>query len=268
MGRHKLSASALSQYLRSPRAYYWRYVAKLEPITLSVASFDHDKICGILWSAFVARFYAGIPEGQNTDKLLTDWAEQTQGWVPPAALKRLTTALESWAANYYRQFAADDGCRVESEKLVENERFLGYLDGWNPETRILHEVKSTSRSPQISEQMWKVANSLQVRLYCVLTQAEGLCIEFAYKDVPNAILRGPVQVVSKEQLQRWELELNALADSVYALGDNPDNYPCHPDGCCIVTKNMTAMCGYQSLCDMGLTDETRLGYRAKERRAN
>lgn len=263
---HKLSASALSTFLKSPRSYYWRYIAKLEPITQSVATFDHDKIAGTLWSAFVERFYNGVEEGANTSKMLADWQEQTEGWVPGWAKKRLEEAMKAWASEYYQRFHPQDGCRIQSELKVENERFVGYLDGWNPETRILHEVKSTSRSPMLSEQTWKVTNSLQVRLYAVMTGAEGVTIEFAWKDAPQGIYRAPTALVTAEQRQRWELELNALADTIYSMGDDINHYPCHTDGCNITSKNYTAMCGYQILCDQGLDDVTKIGYKPREHR--
>src|SRR3990167_407036 len=232
----KLSASGISTFLKSPRAYYWRYVAGIEPVTLSVATFDHDRICGTCWSAFVARFYDGVPEEDNLRQTLAEWNEAT------------------------------DGCGVQSELKVENDRFIGYLDGWNPETKIVHEVKSTSRCPQISEQLWKVTNSLQVRLYAVLTGAEGVCIEFAYKDAPQAIFRGPVTPVTAEQRERWELQLNALADTISGMGDDPNHYPCHPDGCNITGKNFTAMCGYQVVCEQGLDEVTKIYYKVREQK--
>ena len=262
----KLSASGISTFLKSPRAYYWKYVAGIEPVTLSVATFDHDRICGTCWSAFVARFYDGVPEEDNLRQTLAEWNEATDGWVPYKAKERLTGALTTWAAEYYHRFNPKDGCRVQSELKVENDRFIGYLDGWNPETKIVHEVKSTSRCPQISEQLWKVTNSLQVRLYAVLTGAEGVCIEFAYKDAPQAIFRGPVTPVTAEQRERWELQLNALADTISGMGDDPNHYPCHPDGCNITGKNFTAMCGYQVVCEQGLDEVTRIGYKFREQR--
>lgn len=264
MSKRKLSASALSNFLKSPKLFYWRHIANLEPITLSVANWDHDRLAGICWSAFVARFYTGISEQDNTAQLLKEWEDGTEGWVPPKARERLTEALKAWAAGYYQQFSPSDGCRIQSEMLVENNRFIGYLDGWNQETRTIHEVKSTSRSPQLSEQLWKVQNSIQVKLYCVLAQAKGICIEFAFKDPPCAIFRATAEPVTEEQLKTWEQELNALADSIYSLGDNPNNYPCHPDGCCITSKNFTAMCQYQALCS-GLIG-AEIGFKLREHR--
>lgn len=263
--RHKLSASALSTFLKSPRSYYWRYIAKLEPIGQSVATYDHDKLLGVLWSAFVERFYNGVSEAENTRITLAAWDEQTSGWVPEKAKERLTKALTTWASSYYQMFRADDGCRTKSEVFVENERFLGYLDGINDE-RVLHEVKSTSRSPQLSGQVWKVQYSTQVKLYSVLADASGACIEFAFKDAPYMLYRGPVEPITDAQKAGWEEELNSLADYIYSLGDNIHHYPCHPDGCCMVSKGITNLCQYHSLCDMGLNDVTSIAYKAKEYR--
>ncbi len=265
--KRKLSASALNTFLRSPKAYYWAYVARLQPIQSNVAHFDHDKICGVIWAEFVHRFYNHIAEKENKQKLLADWAEQTDGWVPEKAKERLTKALEAWSSQYYQMFNPDDGTRGKgkSELLLENERFLGYLDGLSDDG-IVHEVKSTSRSPQLMGQLWKVQNSTQVKLYAVLAKATGVKIEFAFKDTPYGIFRGPDTPVSAEQLAGWEQELNQLADYIYSLGDDPHNYPCHPDGCCIVTKGITSMCQYESLCEMGLTDYTKIAFKPKTRR--
>lgn len=267
MEKHKLSASALATFLKSPKSYYWRYIARLEPIQLSVASYDHDKICGVLWAEFVHRFYNGVGEKENTKQTLDDWYQQTEGWVPPKTQDKLTKALESWATSYYQMFNADDGARGKgkSELFLENDRFLGYLDGLS-DTGVIHEVKSTSRSPQLAGQLWKVTNSIQVKLYAVLANATGIRIEFAFKDSPNAIFRGPETPVSPEQRQGWEKELNSLADYIYSLGDDPNNYACNPDSCCLVTKGITSMCQYEMLCDEGVSEITKAGFKTKGRR--
>lgn len=264
----KLSASALSTYLRSPKAFYFRYIARLEPALPSVGSFDHDKLCGILWAEFVHRFYNGCGEVENQKKLLADWNEKTDGWVPDKVKAKLAAAMESWGTTYYQLFSADDGVRGEgkSELFVENKRFLGYLDGLSDDG-IIHEVKSTSRGKQIASQLWKVQNSLQVKLYAVLTKATGIRIEFAYKDDPYSIYRTEVLPIEKEQVKCWENELNALADHIYSLGTEPCAYPCNPDGCCIVTKGFCSMCSYDTLCSMGLSEETKIGYKEKSHRS-
>ncbi len=244
----KLSASALGTYLKSPRSYYWRYIAKLEPIAPSVVTFDHDKICGQVWSEFVERFYNGMGESQNAQITMQHWHEQTDGWVPPKAKDKLTKALETWSTSYYQMFRPDDGCRTQSEVYLENDKFLGFADGLNDE-RGLHEVKSTSRSPQLSGQLWKVENSIQIKLYSVLADATSYQIEFAFKDPPQSIFRGPVVPVSAEQRTVWAQQLNTLADHIYSLGDDINNYVCNPDSCCLVTKGITSMCQYQALCD-------------------
>lgn len=247
---HKLSASALSTFLESPKQFYWKYVKNLEPILPSVGDFSHDRLCGVAWGACVSRFYNGMGEKENTDKLLKEWMEGTEGWVTPKTQERYTEALKAWAAQYYQQFSPSDGCRSPdtSEMKVENERFIGYLDGFDKNNEYIHECKSTSQSPQLSEQLLKVQSSIQVKLYAVLTQAKGAVIEFAFKQAPYVIFRAPPIEFTEKQLKCWEQELNALADKIYALGDKECNYVCHADGCCIVTKNFVSVCAYQSLC--------------------
>ena len=262
---HKLSASALSAFLKSPKSYYHRYIARLEPIQPSVASYDHDRLCGIVWAQFVDRFYRHASEQDNMTATMAAWLEGTDGWVPEKAKDRLTKALQAWGASYHQMFNPDDGCRNGSELHLENERFVAYLDGLSREG-VVHEVKSTSRSPQLSGQLWKVTNSIQVKLYCVLAKAKGICIEFAFKDPPYQLFRGPVTDVSETQRAGWEQELNTLADSIHALGDDEHNYPCHPDGCCLVTKGVTSMCAYHTLCDMGYDETTAIAYKTKESR--
>jgi hypothetical protein len=265
--KRKLSASAMSTFLRSPRAYYYRYCMQVEPLMQSMGSFDHDKLAGSLWSAFVDRFYKGVSERENTEKMLQDWAFMSEGWVSPRMREKFNEMFSSWAMQYHQLFDPADGVRAAgdgSEKKVENDRFLGYLDGIDSTGKIVHECKSTSRSPQIAEQIWKVANSLQVKLYCVLTGAEGVCLEFAWKDTPYALYRCDVIPVTAAQRHSWEQELNALAERIWSLGDDPNNYPCHPDGCCITSKNFTSMCSFQALCAMGATEETLIGYKPRE----
>lgn len=262
---HKLSASALSTYLKSPRSYFFRYIQKLEPISQSVSTYDHDKLCGVLWSEFVARFYAGAGEDENLKVTLDKWHDQTDGWVPEKQKDKLTKALESWGRSYYQTFNPQDGARTRSEVYLENDRFLGYLDGLN-EKGVIHEVKSTSRSPQLSGQLWKVQYSIQVKLYAVLAHATGAQIEFAFKDPPYALFRGPVEDITMAQWTGWEQELNTLADHIYSLGDDIHNYPCNPDSCCMTGKGATVMCSYHTLCDMGLNDMTSIAYKPKEYR--
>lgn len=260
---HKLSASALSTFLKSPKSYYWRYKAGLEPIAPSVTTYDHDKLCGQLWSACVARFYEGVAERDNARVTLAAWQDQTDGWVPEKAKDRLTKALESWISQYYQQFSPEDGARTQSEVFLENERFLGYLDGLN-EKGVVHEVKSTSRSPQLSGQLWRVENSLQIKLYCVLADASGYQVEFAFKDFPYALFRGPVVEVTREQKAGWKQSLDTLADYIYSLGDDPNNYACNSDSCCLVTKGVTSMCSYQALCDC--VPGAEIAYKPRARR--
>lgn len=262
--KFKLSATALSTYLDSPKRYYWKYVLNLSPITLSVANYDHDRIFGVVWAAFTDRFYKGMGEAENLKQALTEWHEQTD-WVPEKPKEKLTKALEALAPMYYQMFNPQDGCRHpdKSELWLENDRFCGKLDGLSEEG-VIHEVKSTKQAQSINDQLWKVQNSLQVRLYAVLAQAKGTCIEFAFKENPYSLFRGPVQNVSPDQLKLWEQEFNTLADYIYSLGDDPYNYACNPDGCCITSKFMNSICAYQVLCEQGFTEDTQLFYQKRE----
>lgn len=246
--KHKLSASSLSCFIESPKQYYWRYIARLEPISQSVMTYDHDKLCGILWAEFVDRYYKKVEEAENTKQMLEDWDQQTDGWVPPKFKERLTLAMQAWATHYYQTFSPDDGVRNGSEKLVENERFLGYLDGLSSDETTIHEVKSTSRAKSVSEQLQKVQLSLQVKLYAVLTGATGAVVEFAFKDPPYSIFRAPRYAFEASEVKGWEQSFNVLADYIYSLGEDKDNYLCHWDSCNLITKNFTGCCSYQSLC--------------------
>ena len=260
----KLSASAMSLFLKSPKAFYWRYVAGLEPIQPSVVTYDHDKHFGSCWSAFVDRFYKGVPEPQNALETTNAWQVGTDGWVPPKAREKLDKALEHLMPQYYQQFDPQDGCRTPegSEQWIETDLFCGRLDGISQDT-IIHEVKSTSRSTSLNDQLWKVQNSLQVKLYCVMMNAMGHRIEFAFKDPPYQIYRGPVQTVSEEQLDAWGKELRTLAEHIYSLGDDPNHYVCNPDSCCLVTKYMASMCPNQILCEQGYNDTTSIFYKQR-----
>lgn len=264
---HKLSASALSTFLKSPKQFYWKYVVKLEPIQDTIATYAHDRLFGIVWAEVVDRFYKRISEKENVDKTLQVWLERTDDWVPKKIQDKLTNAFNVLIPQYYQLFSPDDGCRTAecSELFVENDRFLGYLDGLSKD-RVIHECKTTSRAPQLSEQLWRVEHSLQIKLYAVLADATGHRVEFAWKDQPHQIFRGPVTPVTEEQKRQWETELNTLADFIYSLGDDPAKYVCTPDSCCLVTRGVVSMCQYQTLCDMGLDDTTKMLYRPKTHR--
>jgi hypothetical protein len=233
---------------------------------LQVANWDHDKIFGSLWAEFTDSFYKGVSEGANASRTLKAWLEQSEGWVPEKARDAKTKALETLMPQYYQQFRPDDGCRGagKSELWLENDTFCAKLDGLSDES-VVHEVKTTSRSPQLAGQLWKVQNSIQVKLYCVLANATGHCIEFAFKDPPYQVYRGPVVPVTQEQRREWEQELNALAKEIYSLGDDPNNYPCNADSCNLTTKNMTSLCSWQPLCEYGICETTNLLYKTREK---
>lgn len=239
----------------------------LTTLSLSMGSYDHDRIFGTCWAEFVDRFYKGFSEQENVQKTLACWTEQVEGWCHGKNRDNLDKAMDTLMANYYQTFSPKDGCRApdKSELWLENDRFHGKLDGLSDEG-IVHEVKSTSRAQSTSEQLWKVQNSLQVRLYAVLAKANGVQIEFAYKDAPYALFRGPIREVSADERGLWEQELNSLADYIVSLGDDPYNYPCHTDGCCYAGKWSTNMCPFQLLCEQGYTEETSIFYKSREQR--
>lgn len=245
---NKLSASALSSYLESPRKFYWSYVRRIEPAIQSMSNFDHDKILGTIWSAVVDRFYKGVEESQNLQLATTAWFDQTHGWVPEKSQQKYLDCLTSWLNSYHQLFNPKDGVRNGSEKFVENDRFLGYLDGLSHDL-VIHECKSTSRAKSVAEQLTKVQHSMQVKLYAVMVKATGIRIEFAFKDTPYGIFRSEILPVTTEQLSEWEQGLNKLADHIYSLGDDINNYVCAADKCSIVTKNFCRVCEFQPLCE-------------------
>jgi len=258
----KLSASALACYLESPRQFYWRYIAKLIPIQQSTANFDHDLLFGKLWAEFTDSFYKGVEESYNCEQIMKAWLDGVDGWVDDKKRDIKTKAFQTLMPQYYQTFDVNDGMRGKGSELwIENDRFVGKLDGLSNDN-IVHEVKSTSRSPNLTEQLWKVGNSIQVKLYCVMTDADGYCIEFAWKDPPYQVFRGPIVKVTKEQKREWKTGLNSLAETISSLGDNPDNYICHTD-CCLITKNYVGICSYQLLCDQGLNEETSIFYKKR-----
>ncbi len=230
----------------------------------TTSTFDHDKLFGILWSEYVDRFYKGMEEWENRQITMTAWHEKTEGWCVGKPKERLTLALAGLMGQYYQTFSPDDGARVKSEEWLEDDLFVGRLDGLGD--KLVHEVKTTSRCPMISEQLWKVQNSLQVKLYCVMAEADQVIIEFGFKDPPYMLYRGPTMMVSALQRESWRRELETLARYINSLGEEPTHYICHPDGCCLTTKYMVSMCPYQTLCAEGLNDTTRIAYKTRETR--
>ena len=248
----KLSASAMTAFLESPKAFYWQYLHAGTGVTAcqpSVAAYDHDLMFGTRWAEFVDGFYTG-----------KDWREpfvglqgDMQDWVPE---KLATTYLANFQAlmnNYHSCFSPSDGVRTPStsELRLESERFVARLDGLSADG-IIHECKATSRAPSLDMQLWKVENSIQVKLYAVLAKAEGIRIEFAYKDAPQVVFRAPVKRITAEQRARWSSELHALADSIDScIARDPGDgsaFVCHTD-CTLVTKRYVGACKWQPLCD-------------------
>ena len=234
---------------------------------MSMGSYDDDRIFGTCWAEFVDRFYKGVSESENVTKTLACWNEQVEGWCHGKKRDNLDKAMSTLMPSYYQMFSPTDGCRApdKSELWLENDRFHGKLDGLSDEG-IIHEVKTTSRAQSTSEQLWKVQNSVQIKVYAVLAKAKGVQIEFGYKDAPHALFRGPIREITEDERALWEQELLAIAEDIDDRGDDPYNYLCHPDGCCYTGKWSTNMCSYQILCDAGYTEETQIFYKTREER--
>ena len=262
----KLSASAINTFIRSPKLYYWKYILQLTPVQQSVVHFDHDLIFGQEWAVFVDDFYKRKTEESNIKDTMTRWVERADSWVPEKMKAAKTKALESLMPQYYQQFSPEDGARAKdkSELWLENDVFVAKLDGLSDDG-VVHEVKSTSRAPNLTEQLWKVAHSTQVKLYAVLAKASGICIEFAFKDSPYQLFRGPVLPVTDDDLHRWDLELRAVANHIASLGTDPNNFLCTSE-CNLVTRGMVAPCAYQVLCDIGYNEVTSIAYKRREPR--
>lgn len=254
----KLSASAITAFLRSPKAFYWQYLHQgsgVSSIGKSVVTFDHDLCFGSRWAEFVDKFYQNGALQEPYIQLRDDLT----GWVPDKTLTTYMDAFNSLMNSYYTQFSPSDGCRTPetSELRVESDRFVGRLDGISADG-IIHECKATSRAPSLDAQLWKVENSIQVKLYAVLTQAEGVRIEFAYKDSPCVVYRAPIKRITLQMRHNWGSELVSISEAIsgmIALSESfrPERrhlaFPCSPDGCTIVTKRFVGSCPWKLLCD-------------------
>jgi hypothetical protein len=265
----RLTASAISLFLKSPRAYYWAYVHKngrgVEPPP-SMQDYSHDLVFGQLWGEFVSAFYLSRYAVMDQD-WLREWRTRTDSWVDDKTQERYAATLTSLILDYQRQFSIEDGARTadSSERKIENERFYGYLDGISTDG-IIHECKTSKRSPDLNEQLWRVQNSIQVKLYAVLTRANGVRIEFAFKDAPVQVFRAPLLAITSEQRETWERQLNTLHAAIASMGTDAANYPCHPDGCTLITKGFVGRCKYRMLCDGDPAADTFYTLRNEERR--
>ena len=253
----KLSASAITAFLKSPKSFYFQYLHNgtgVSPIQPSVQDFSHDLCFGSRWAEFVHAFYQNAP-AEDFEAIRGALHADLLGWVPDKILTTYLDAFSALMANYYASFRTDDGCRTPetSELRVESDRFVGRLDGISADG-IIHECKATRRAPSLDTQLWKVENSIQVKLYAVLTGAEGVRIEFAYKDSPCVVYRAPMKKITATMRQAWSRGLDCIADSVEACISmipefGPEAFPCHPDGCTIVTQRFVGSCPWRLLCD-------------------
>jgi len=246
----KIRPTEMRTFLSSPRRFYWEHVRGLKPLMPSVDRFEHHREFGVVWAAFVDRFYRGLDFKTNLSVAKENWWTSADGWVPGKIQASLAQALENLATDYYQQFRPDDGARIESEKALEGEVLWCTPDGIG-EGRIVHEVKTCSRPKSQDSLLWRIRNSIQVKTQCVLAKANGVRIELAFKDPPGRQVsyRSGVVPVTKEQRDRWQGELESLAEYILSLDGNPHYYPCSPDGCSIITKSYTSECPYRILCD-------------------
>ena len=248
----KLSASAMSAFLESPKSFFFQYLHKgtgVVPRQPSVSTYDQDLFFGSRWAEFVHAFYTNGALQEPELKLRDDLA----GWVPDKLRDTYLANFSALVSNYYSCFSPSDGVRTPqtSELRLESDRFVARLDGLSADG-IIHECKATSRAPSLDMQLWKVENSIQVKLYAVLAKAEGVRIEFAYKDAPQVVFRAPIKRITAEQRARWSSELHALADSMaYCISQDPGDgsaFVCHTD-CTLVTKRYVGACKWKMLCD-------------------
>ena len=269
---HKLTASALSAFLRSPKSFYWAYLHQnargVEPLP-NMKDYAHDLVFGQLWGEFVTYFYANTGMPQDFQLM---WKTRTNGWVDAKTQEQYANVLQALMLSYLQQFSPTDGVRTpeSSERRYENDRFYGFIDGISDDG-ILHECKTAKRAMRLDEQLWQVQNSIQIKLYVVLTQAAGVCIEFAYKDAPCSVFRTPIVHFNGEQRDKWQWELNSLADGIALMTERSLKlghmaFPCHPSGCTINTKNFTGTCKYRMLCDSDPTADHFYITRNEERR--
>jgi len=289
----KLTASAISAYLESPKSFYWRYVhrqpgaafAGVEPSQPSQAAFDHDLLIGTCWAEFVDAFYKA-KDKTSLDSLTNaltgphqKFLDKSQGWLSEKVRQQYSAAFIGCMNSYFAQFSPGDGARYQgevdmahvvnqvggadgygSELVLENDRFRGTLDGLSHDG-IIHECKMTSRAPSTEIQLWRIENSIQIKLYAVLAKAKGVRVEFAYKDAPNVVWRAPVREITDGTREMWQTELESLGDSILDVVDQAQfsesvngpmahrYFPCHPNGCTLVTKRFVGQCPYKLLCD-------------------
>lgn len=245
----KLSPSAITTFFDSPAKFYWRYLYQgrgLESLEKSEQNYDHDLVVGGAWSAFVHRFYQGMLLEENRDATLAEWMKGSEGWVSPKVRGQYTDVLSTLAEKYYTKFSPDDGVRsLMSEQEVSNELFYGTPDGVSSE-KVIHECKLTTRAKSLTAQYEiKYLHSIQIKVYAVILQATGACIELAFKDNPPEIIRMPVEPIAKETLDKWSAELAELHSAI----TNMKLYPCNPAGCSIVGKYSLSLCPFKGLCD-------------------
>ena len=251
----KLSYSAIADFLKSPAYYWWRHkyvhpehpgTRGIIPLDLSMTRFDHDRIFGQVWATFVHRFYAGVEFHVNAEQSHALWATEASGWLDGREFKRLDNALTNLMLDYNLRFSADDGVRTPdtSEMWLENDTFCARLDGLSADG-IIHECKATKHAVSLTAQLDKYRYSLQAQLYAVLTDAKGIRIELAFKDEPHEVYRDQVVPYKREQVEQWRIGLNSLAQAIERVGDT---FPCHSEGCNIVSKRYASLCPYQTLC--------------------
>ena len=123
--KYKLTASAISAFLKSPASYKWAYLAEngrgLEPPP-STQYYSHDLVFGQVWGEYVGAFYARAAYYPDAH-----FIQRTLPWCDRTLQAKYCDALLGLVESYAQQFSPDDGARTpdSSERRIENERFYG-----------------------------------------------------------------------------------------------------------------------------------------------
>ena len=253
-----LSPTAISCYLKSPKLFYWQYVRNIVPKELSADRYDHDKIFGNIWSEYVDGFYK--KRADILELAVARWRVETEGWLATKERGSYEKSLLALANCYQNSYNPDDGMRSQGSELeLKTNDWHVVLDGLG-DGHVIHECKATSRAQSLKEQVWKYQNSIQARMYAVVTDAAGIVIELAFKDSPHQVFRAPIREFTTEEKLRWLNEFTDLRNEIF----RPErDYVCNVEACGFTSKYRTSICPYRELCE-GSDDITN--YKQRKRR--
>jgi len=246
----KLSPTAVSTYLKNRRQFFWNYIfvhpehpntVGIIPTDKSQDRYDGDLVFGDVWAKFTHRFYNRTEQTENVSLSLYEFEQGVAGWMLPKDKKRFTEALGALADYYYRTFDPQD--RFASEVRIETEQWVGRLDGWM-DGKVIHECKATSSAGSLIEQVRCLQNSVQSRLYAVMTRARGICYELAFKDT-HVVYRAPVYEFDPESVVQWDKEFSDLRLEILSR----ETWMCNFDRCNYATKRAKVVCPYRELCE-------------------